>query len=180
MFARNFFKHPRMLGSPITSPRPLIDDLLGRVAWDDARVIVEYGPGVGDFTHEILRRMNPEAQLVIIETNDEFVRFLREWLPDPRLHIVHGSAVQVGPLLQQLGCKQADYIISGIPFSTMPAVLRERILAATCSVLQPRGAFLAYQYSRRVSPSLNKIFGQVHRNFRLLGFLPVWLFHCLP
>ncbi|MDB6110016.1 MAG: hypothetical protein JWR69_1766 [Pedosphaera sp.] len=180
LFARNFFKHPKMLGSPIPSPKVLIEEVLGRVEWPAARVVVEYGPGVGDFTGEILRRMRPEAQLLVIETNDEFVECLRGSLPDPRLHVAHGSAAEVGNLLARLGCGRADCIISGIPFSTMPGSAREEILKATCSVLQPQGNFLVYQYSRRVFPSLKRVFREVRRDFRLLGFLPIWLFHCAP
>ncbi|HEX2999450.1 MAG TPA: NAD-binding protein, partial [Armatimonadota bacterium] len=139
-----------------------------------------YGPGVGDFTGEILQRMRPEARLVVIETNDEFVECLRESLPDPRLHVAHGSAAEVGNLLARLGCGRADCIISGIPFSTMPGAAREGILEATCAVLQPQGNFLVYQYSRRVFPNLQRVFRHVRRDFRLLGFLPIWLFHCAP
>ena len=47
LFARNFLKHPRMLGSLIPSSRFLIDEVLQAVDWANARVIVEYGPGGG-------------------------------------------------------------------------------------------------------------------------------------
>ena len=57
LFARNFFRHPRMLGSIIPSSRFLIKELLQPIDWNQARVIVEYGPGVGVITEEILRRM---------------------------------------------------------------------------------------------------------------------------
>src|SRR5690349_8364364 len=92
LFARNFVKHPKMLGSVIPSSRFLVNRLLAEVNWHRARVIVEYGPGVGTFTKEILRRMAPDATLVVFETNGDFVRFLRGRLNDPRLHIIHGSA----------------------------------------------------------------------------------------
>jgi phospholipid N-methyltransferase len=131
LFARNFFKHPKMLGSLIPSSRFLIDRLLERVDWERARVIVEYGPGVGTITEEVLRRMRPDATLVVFETNGEFVRFLEESLADPRLHVIHGSAEDIGDVLARLECGPADYVISGIPFSTMPEDLRERILNAT-------------------------------------------------
>ncbi|MDQ3811636.1 MAG: methyltransferase, partial [Chloroflexota bacterium] len=120
LFARNFLKHPRMLGSLIPSSRFLIDQLLRQIDWERAQLIVEYGPGVGTFTTEILRRMRPDATLVVFETNSEFVQFLRESIRDRRLHIVHGSAAEVDVLLERLGRGPADYVISGIPFSTMP------------------------------------------------------------
>src|SRR3984885_1986989 len=77
LFARNFFRHPRMLGSIVPSSRFLIKQLLEPIDWTQARVIVEYGPGVGSITAEILRRQRPDASLIAIEINPEFVGFLR-------------------------------------------------------------------------------------------------------
>src|SRR6202035_5572823 len=92
LFARNFFRHPRMLGSIVPSSRFLIKQLLEPIDWGQARVIVEYGPGVGSITAEVLRRMRPDASLIAIETNPEFVGFLRSSSEDERLHVVEGSA----------------------------------------------------------------------------------------
>ena len=78
LFGRNFLKHPRMLGSVIPSSRFLVDRVLGQVDWPRAGTIVEYGPGVGTLTREILRRLGPEATLVAIETNGDFVSYLEE------------------------------------------------------------------------------------------------------
>ena len=88
LFFRNFFRHPRMLGSIIPSSRFLIKQLLQPIDWDKARVIVEYGPGVGGITAEILRRMRPDAKLVAIEMNGDFVSFLGRTLVDERFHVV--------------------------------------------------------------------------------------------
>ncbi|WP_202796827.1 class I SAM-dependent methyltransferase [Pedosphaera parvula] len=178
LFASNFFKHPKMLGSPIPSPRSLIEQLLKRVDWNSARVIVEYGPGVGTITREILLRMHPEATLVVIEMNHDFVEYLKESFKDARLRVVEGSAAEVQSVLEELGHPQADYVISGIPFSTMPPSMRDEIVQRTYSVLQPKGAFLVYQYSRRVLSSLERIFGKVQRSFMLSRVLPVWFFYC--
>ncbi len=169
-----------MLGSPLRSPRPLINEVLDRVAWEAADTVVEYGPGVGDFTREILRRLRPDARLVAIETNQEFVRFLCGSMRDSRLNVAHGSAADVAEVLGRSGCRRADYVISGIPFSTMPAGAREVILHASRAVLRPEGIFLVYQYSRRMLPDLRRVFRRVHCDFRRLGILPFWLFHCVP
>jgi phospholipid N-methyltransferase len=178
LFALNFFKHPKMLGSLIPSSRYLTGRLLRRIDWKRARVIVEYGPGVGTFTGEVLQRMHPEAKLVVIETNEDFVGFLRESLPDPRLHVVHGSAEDVGAILARLGCGLADSVISGIPFSTMPDGLRERILRSTRAALRPDGQFLVYQFSAKVWPDLQRVFRHVHRDFEPLNVLPAQVFYC--
>ena len=84
LFARNFFRHPRMLGSIVPSSRFLIKQLLEPINWGRARVIVEYGPGVGGITQEILRRMRPDGALIAIEMNPDFVSYLRSAIGDRR------------------------------------------------------------------------------------------------
>ncbi len=180
LFARNFFKHPRMLGSVIPSSRFLINQVLGKIDWKRARVIVEYGPGVGTITSEILRRLGPDGKLIVVETNAEFVHFLRSSIRDQRLHVVHGSAAEVGRYLAEAGVERADYIISGIPFSTMPQEVREDILRSTRASLQPDGAFLVYQFSPKVQPYLESEFSAVERAFELRNILPAQLFFCAP
>ena len=180
LFARNFFRHPRMLGSIIPSSRFLIRQLLQPIDWEAARVIVEYGPGVGSITAEILARMRPDATLIAIETNPEFVRFLGSAIPDERLRVTEGSAESVDEILRRLGYPHANYIISGIPFSTISAELRERILRKTSVALAPGGSFLVYQFSTRVLPDLQRIFHYVKRKFEPLNVLPAHLFFCQP
>ena len=178
LFARNFFSHPRMLGSIVPSSRFLINHLLEPIDWAQARVIVEYGPGVGVITAEVLRRMRPDASLIVIETNQDFVTFLRASAKDKRLHVFEGSAEAVFEALRQYGHDKASYIISGIPFSTVSASARERILQKTRNVLEPSGLFLVYQFSSRVLEDLQRIFHVVSRQFEPLNILPAHLFFC--
>jgi phospholipid N-methyltransferase len=180
LFALNFFRHPLMLGSIVPSSRFLIRQLLKPVDWSQARVIVEYGPGVGVITAEVLRRMRPDALMIAIETNPDFVSYLRDSIKDERLHVVEASAESVDEILQRYGQSNASYVISGIPFSTIPAPVRERILQKTCAVLKPGGSFLVYQFSSRVLEDLQRIFRYVQRQFEPLNVLPAHLFFCQP
>jgi phospholipid N-methyltransferase len=180
LFARNFFRHPRMLGSIVPSSRFLIKQLLEPINWGRARVIVEYGPGVGTITAEVLRQLRSDATLIAIEMNPDFVRYLSSSIDDRRLRVVEGSAAQVDEILRRFGFTRADYIISGIPFSTIPAPVREQILRKTCDVLEPGGAFLVYQFSTRVLQDLKRVFGYVGRKFQPLNVLPAHLFICQP
>lgn len=179
LFARNFLKHPKMLGWFLPSSRFLIRQVLGRVDWARARIVVEYGPGVGNFTTEILKRLAPDATLVVVETNEEFVKFLRGSFSDPRLHILHTSAEKIDQVLTELGFSHADYIISGIPFKTIPEVVRNVILAKTHSVLHPKGVFLVYGFSSMIQPDLERVFGSVDRDFELLNIMPARMFYCM-
>jgi phospholipid N-methyltransferase len=178
LFGRNFIKHPKMLGSLIPSSRFLVNKVLNEVDWPSARVFLEYGPGVGTFTTEILRRMRPDAVLVVLETNADFVRFLRGKVRDDRLHVIHGSAADADAALARLDLGQADYVISGIPYTTMPSDVRDRILRKTHAMLHPNGAFLVYQFTRSVLPYLQQVFGLVRQDFEPLNVMPARLFYC--
>ncbi len=176
LFARNFFKHPKMLGSIIPSSRYLIRAMLKPVDWSKAKVFVEYGPGVGTISVPILKKLGPDAKLVLIETNPDFVKFLSETMTDKRVHVVHRSAADIGAILNELGESGADYIISGIPFSTMPATVREAILKATNAALHAHGVFLVYQFSPKVSAGLKRFFGRIDHDFEALNVPPAHLY----
>ena len=178
LFSRNFIKHPRMLGSLIPSSRFLVNRILRKMDWDRARVVVEYGPGVGTFTGEILRRLRPGGTLVAIDTNRDVARYLSRTLRDDRLHVIEGSAADAHDNLRERGLGRADYVISGIPYSTMDPALRERILQTTHDVLQPDGSFLVYQFTRAVLPYLQQVFPQVQQEFEPRNIMPARLFYC--
>lgn len=178
LFAKNFLQHPKMLGSLIPSSRFLVGRLLGKIDWGRARTIVEYGPGVGTITNHILTRMSPEARLIVFEMNEDFVDYLRRAFPDPRLHVVHGSAENVGRELARLELGGADYIISGIPYTTMPEQLRGKIMHESREALNPGGAVLVYQFTRAVLPYLRTYFNQVYQDFEPFNILPARLFYC--
>ncbi len=178
LFAKNFFRHPRMLGSIIPSSRFLIRRLLREADWSRVRTVVEYGPGVGTITRAVLERLRPDASFVVIETNPDFVAYLKESLPDPRLQVVHGSAADVEQILADLGLQHADVAISGIPMSTLPPGVREFVLAATRRMLDPGGQFLVYQFSPTVGIHLERVFSSVRRSFEPLNVLPASLYFC--
>lgn len=178
LFASNFLRHPNMLGSIIPSSRFLVDQVLAPIDWGRTRVVVEYGPGVGTFTGEILRRMRTDSQLVAIETNRDFVRHLRRTLPDPRLHVVLDSAAEVQTVLHRLGLPAPRYIISGIPLGSMPDPVRADIAQKSRAALEPGGVFLVYQFTARALPVLQRTFGEVRRSFERRNLPPAQLFVC--
>ena len=180
LFARNFFKYPFMLGSVIPSSPFLVKDLMSQVDWDRARVLVEYGPGVGTFTREILRRMRPDAVLVAIELNTDFVEYLSDRVRDPRFRVVQGSAARVRSILAEQNLAAADYIISGLPYLNMTDSLRREILQESRLALKAEGSMLLFQYTRTLLPYLESSFSSVKLNFQLFNILPALIFHCTP
>jgi len=167
-----------MLGSVIPSSPFLVNDMMSQVDWERARVVVEYGPGIGTFTREILRRMRPDAVLVAIELNTDFVEYLSNHVRDPRFRVVHGSAARVRSILAEQSLAPADYIISGLPYLNMTDSLRREILEESRLALKAEGAMLLFQYTRTMLPYLRSSFSSVKLNFQLFNIPSALIFHC--
>ena len=175
-FLRGFLKNPVMVGSVIPSSRVLIDRMLGPVDWATTRLFVEYGPGVGTFTRPVLDRLAPDARLVTIDTNADFTRYLKQSIDDPRLSTVTGSAADVEKILAERNLGAADYVLSGLPFSTLPPGVGDSIAEATAKVIRPGGAFLVYQFSPKVLNFIKPYFAPIKRGFEWVNVPPATLF----
>jgi phospholipid N-methyltransferase len=175
-FLRGFLKNPVMVGSIIPSSRVLIEKMLAPVDWESTRLFVEYGPGVGTFTRPLLDLLGPDATLVTVDTNADFTRYLRDSIDDPRLVPVTGSAADIEQILQDRGLGSADYVLSGLPFSTLPPGVGDSIAAATAKVIRPGGAFLVYQFSPKVLDFIKPHFDPIKRGFEWINVPPATLF----
>ena len=175
-FLRGFLKNPVMVGSIIPSSKVLIEKMLGPVDWAATKVFVEYGPGVGTFTRPILDRLGADATLVTIDTNADFTRYLKEAIDDPRLVTVTGSAADVEKILAERDLGSADYVLSGLPFSTLPPGVGDDIAEATSNVIRPGGAFLVYQFSPKVHDFIKPHFAPIKRGFEWVNVPPATLF----
>mgnify|MGYP003576093738 CR=1 FL=1 len=175
VFFRGFLEHPRMVGSIIPSSRPTIEKMLAPVNWDECKLFVEYGPGVGTFCQPVLDRLPRDGELLVIDTNPLFIDYLRKTIRDSRFHAVLGSAEDVEAIVRSIGHEQADYVLSGLPFSTLPSGVGPAIAAATYRVVRPGGAFLTYQFSAVARDYTARHFEQVETGFAWANIPPCLL-----
>jgi len=176
MFLRGFIKHPVMVGSVIPSSKMLIDKMLAPVDWAECRLFVEYGPGVGTFTEHVLQRMPADATLIAIDTNPDFTDYLNRKFRDSRLIAVTGSAADTRKIMAEAGFEEADYVLSGLPFSTLPAGVGPKIAAETAAALRKGGCFLVYQFSPKVRDFLTPHFRRIDKGFEWRNVPPAQLF----
>lgn len=161
LFLRQTLSHPKMVGAIIPTSRLAVDATLAGVDWDRCRLFVEYGPGTGAFTRRVLERAHRDARVIAIDLNPDFTDYLRRNISDRRLSVVRGSAEDVERIIAAEGHEAADYVLSGLPFSTLPEGIGDRIVAATHRCLRPGGQFLVYQYSLFAKKLLDRVFDQV-------------------
>lgn len=69
LFLYQFIKNPMSVGSISPSSRFLAKKMLQGVDFQKAKCIVEYGPGTGIFTEEILKQRTPETVVFVVENN---------------------------------------------------------------------------------------------------------------
>jgi len=182
-FLRGFLKHPVMVGSIIPSSRFTVNKMLGPVKWDECKLFVEYGPGVGTFCRPVLDRLPRGGELLVIDTNPLFIDYLKHEIRDSRFHPVLGSAEDVEEIVRSLGHDHADFVLSGLPFSTLPEGVGPAIAAATHRVVRPGGAFLTYQFSSVARDLTARHFERVDTGFTWLNIPPcllAWGWKALP
>jgi phospholipid N-methyltransferase len=176
MFFKGFLKHPVMVGSIIPSTDTLIRHMLSRVDWANTKLFVEYGPGVGTFAPHILERLSPDATYIAIDLNPDFVDYLGVTITDSRFRPLLGSAADVESLVKECGFEKADYVVSGLPFSTLPEGVGPAIAQATFNILRPGGAFLVYQFRARVKDFLTPHFNRIDGELEWWNIPPCFLF----
>jgi len=175
-FLRGFIAHPDQVGSVIPSSHALEQRLVRSARLLRARCVVELGPGTGGTTRAFLHAMPSAAQLLAIELSEDFAARLRKAIRDPRLTVVPGSAEFIARFLAERGLPAPDAVISGIPFSTMPRAVADRIAGEIARVLAPGGRFVAYQVRAHVADYATPYLGAPRKEWELFNIPPVRVF----
>jgi phosphatidylethanolamine/phosphatidyl-N-methylethanolamine N-methyltransferase len=175
-FLRGFARNPSQVGSVVPSSRYLEQRLVREARLGAARTAVELGPGTGGTTAAFLQAMPPNGRLLAVELDDEFHDYMRASLDDPRLVLECGSAERLAEFLDKHRLPAPDAIISGIPFSTMPPEVSDRIAAAIAQVLRPGGRFVAYQVRAHVASFVAPYLGEPDTQWEVVNVPPVRVF----
>src|SRR5690606_16731915 len=103
VFFDGFLPHPVMVGSIILSSEFTIRRMLTPVKWDEGKVLVECGPGVGTVRRPVLARSLRDGELIVIDTNPLYIDYLKRTIRDSRFHAVLGSAENVEEIVRTHG-----------------------------------------------------------------------------
>ncbi len=153
IFFKRFLCRPFRIASVIPSSRTLTRRVADKIDFSEPRVIVEFGPGEGCHTREILRRMHPSSQLILFELDPELAQHLvQQFRDDPRITVLNADCATLAAELARRGLSHCDYIVSGIPFSLLEPAKKRALLRAAYDVLAPhaRSAFIIYQVTNEL------------------------------
>lgn len=144
LFLGQFLRAPATIGAFAPSSRRLSASVCTPVPERGEPTVVELGPGTGAFTVEIQRRLSGRGHHLAVEVNQPLAALLARRFPT--VDVVHDDATQLGRLLGERGLRQADVVISGLPWAAFPEDVQRGLLGAVCSTMSPSGAFTTFSY----------------------------------
>ena len=174
-FLRSFLKSPRAVGAVLPTSGRAVRAMLDMASLDQARCVVEMGAGTGPHTREILARLGPDARFLAFEIDPDLAAGLERDLPDPRLRVINDSAEKLDSYLNG---ERADVVVSAVPFTSVPAEVRDGLLRAAREGLAEDGTMLVLQYSPFMRKKLQQAFGSVEQRFVPANVPPAFLFAC--
>lgn len=154
-FLSQCITNPRNVGAVLPSSKFLAEKMMENINFENAKYIIEYVPGTGVFTEKLLKKRNSNTTLMLVENNREFYLMLKEkFKKEKNLFIVWGSAENIDEYLKNFSIPYADYIVSGLPFASLPQNVSDEILLTTTKILKKDGVFITFQYTKFKRSSL--------------------------
>ncbi|APZ92267.1 class I SAM-dependent methyltransferase [Fuerstiella marisgermanici] len=170
-----FVRCPDDIASLAPSSAFLTRKLAGLPCVQNAKHIVELGPGDGGVTRDLLEAMSPQARLLAIELLPDLVEVLQS-INDDRLIVEHADACELASLVETHHLKPVDVVVSGIPFSILDREPATQIIEAIYDSLTPGGTFVAYQVRDEINGLALKRFGEPEITWVPWNLPPVRLF----
>lgn len=179
MFLLEYIKNPRYIGAIAPSGKYLANKMIDEIAFEKAKCIIEYGPGTGAFTEKILSRVNNNTIVILIEINKEFYDILKKLYGHKKNVIILNESVEnIDRILKKYYISEVDYIVSGLPFASLPKSVSSSILKKTSDILKNKGAFITFQYSLLKLKLIHKYFHKVNYSKVLVNFPPAYVLMC--
>ena len=181
-----FLRTPREIGTISPSSKSLVAAMVDWVDWNRVEVAVEYGPGKGAITKEIVQRVRRgRTTFFAIELNASFATSFRKAFPDVSLH--EDSVGNIAAICAEHGVTKIDCVISGLPWATFSDEQQELYLHEMLKKM-PRGAqFVSFAYlvglpltsGRRFRRRLDDVFTSVETSEIVWkNFPPAVVYRC--
>jgi len=164
----------RKVGAVARSSKYVVQNVLGRLT-GPLETVIEYGPGDGVMTKELLKKLPSSSRFFVVESNAPFVKTLRQ-IEDGRLEVIEGKVQHLSPEdIQRFS--GADLVLSSIPFSMLKPGERLKVVSEVRKILKPGGRFIIFnQYSRLMFKPLRNNFNSVSASFEPRNIPPCFIF----
>lgn len=151
--------------------------MVAPIDFNQANIIVEIGAGTGVFTEELVRRKQVDTTLIVIEINESFAKQLKEkYITNHSVIVINNSAENMNEHILDIG--KVDYVISGIPFASLPRQLSSKILQNVSLALKENGKFITIQYTKKQLQFISSFFNSFQIEKVYLNIPPAYIVTC--
>jgi len=178
-FIKQYLKNPKTVGAVAPSSEKLAYKMIEDINFLNASCIIEYGPGTGVFTEKILNKKKDSTIFIAIEYNREFYEILKDKFKEENNFIlVNDSAENLKEYIHKYNIDKIDYVISGLPFTSLPDSMGHKILSATKEILGTKGEFITFQYTLFKMKLFKDYFRNIKRKRVFLNLPPAHVLKC--
>ena len=144
-FLQAFIKNPLKVGSIAPSSPELASKMLEGIQPDENNVVIELGVGTGAITKHLQEIVPDERSYLGIELDPNLVKSLKTKFPT--MKVVRGNARELEKIHKKTGLGKVSYIISCLPFVSIPNEIGEEILNEIDKFMQQGCVFRTFQYA---------------------------------
>ena len=149
-FVRNAVADFKTTAAIVPSSQRLVRAMVEPLRGTAPEVVVEFGPGTGVMTRELLRLMPPHGLLLALEISPRFVTYLCETIRDERLHVVQAGAETAASELRRRGIDHVDGVVSSLGIGMMDNALADTIFRPLLPCLHAGSTVTQFQYMQRI------------------------------
>ncbi len=184
-FLGGFLRRPTSVGALGPSSRALAEAMVDGSGLSACETVVELGPGTGAFTGKILESIGKRTTFFALEVDPIFASGLQTRFPS--LTVYNDSAEHMREYLLRHQKKRVDYIVSGLPWASLPLSVQDNVLKAVLETLSPDGVFTTFGYLHaRWMPNALRFRARLQGLFRLVetseivwkNFPPAFVYRC--
>lgn len=178
-FIKEYIKKPTVIGAVLPSSERLANKMIANINFNCSKCIVEYGPGTGVFTEKLIQNRLKDTVIILIEYNLDFCNMLKnKYKHEENLYIINDSAENIVKYLKKYNISSVDYIVSGLPFASLPKEVSSNILDTSKNILKKNGKFITFQYTLFKKQFINNFFDEIDIRRELKNIPPAYVFYC--
>lgn len=152
----------------------LARQMVKSVLWPDVKLAVELGAGSGVITKEALKKLSPNAMLVVFEINPRSYHKLSS-IKDSRLIVINDRAENMD---KYLNGEKADCIISGVPIGALSVREFDLFASAVKRNLKTNSQFVQFQYFLTSYFRVQREFPEIAISFVPINLPPAFVYVC--
>ena len=177
-FLKALFKNPLGVGAIAPSSSELAALMVEGVKAGEDAVVLELGVGTGAITAAISDVLPNNSSYLGVEIDQKLVEIVQNKFP--QLHIINGDAGKAGEIYNQHKLGKVSYVISGIPFVSLPKEMCENIFGEIGKFMEKGCLFRTFQYvhgyytppAKRLRDYMNERYGPMEKSRVVFKNLP--------